>query len=418
VKLVSAERGEVEVFNRYLFTNLDRLNATWTVKADSEVTGRGDLNLSLEPGKSKIISLPLEKPAIKPGAEYRLLLRFTQKEKTLWADQGFEIAWSQLDLPWNEPAKPYAIVKSGKLSLDDNQDHLKVSGENFSYAFNKENGTLESVIIKGKELLKHGPVLNLWRAPLANETDEWNYTASNTRHKKDGYGHFSSSEWFTSGLDRLSCQNDLFTYHIIDDQNVEVRMKNIMVTGTGEGAFINSYVYHIACDGEMTIDHTVSPDGDVPSWLPRVGTQWILDRSLDNISWYGRGPQENYPDRKSGYRTDIYSATAEQMYESYLIPQDYGLRCDNRWVKITDGSGTGLEFSGDKLFNFSAQPYSTDNLTRAVYTYQLHPADYITFNFDYATSGVGCTALSVFPAYQVTPQRFNYIMKVKPILPH
>jgi beta-galactosidase len=418
VKLVSAERGEVEVFNRYLFTNLDRLNATWTVKADSEVTGRGDLNLSLEPGKSKIISLPLEKPAIKPGAEYRLLLRFTQKEQTLWADRGFEIAWSQLDLPWNEPGKPSSIVKSGKLFLDDNQDHLKVAGENFSYAFNKENGTLESVIIKGKELLKHGPVLNLWRAPLANETDEWNYTASNTRHKKDGYGHFSSSEWFTSGLDRLSCQNDLFTYHIIDDQNVEVRMKNIMVTGTGEGAFINSYVYHIACDGEMTIDHTVSPDGDVPSWLPRVGTQWILDRSLDNISWYGRGPQENYPDRKSGYRTDIYSATAEQMYEPYLIPQDYGLRCDNRWVKITDGSGTGLEFSGDKLFNFSAQPYSTDNLTRAVYTYQLHPADYITLNFDYATSGVGCTALSVFPAYQVTPQRFNYIMKVKPILPH
>lgn len=103
------------------------------------------------------------------------------------------------------------------------------------------------------------------------------------------------------------------------------------------------------------------------------------------------------------------------MYEPYLIPQDYGLRCDNRWVRMTGKDGAGLEFSSSSLFNFSAHPYSNENLTRALYTYQLTPAEGITFNFDYATSGVGCTALSVFPAYQVMPQRFDYTFKVRPV---
>jgi len=71
----------------------------------------------------------------------------------------------------------------------------------------------------------------------------------------------------------------------------------------------------------MTIEHTVIPNGDTPSWLPRIGLEWILDRSLENVEWYGRGPQENYPDRKSGYRTGIYKSTVAGMYEPYLIPR-------------------------------------------------------------------------------------------------
>lgn len=82
---------------------------------------------------------------------------------------------------------------------------------------------------------------------------------------------------------------------------------------------------------------------------------------------------------------------------------------------MTDNNGVGLEFSSDKLFNFSAHPYSVENLTKALYTYQLDPYDGITFNFDYTTSGVGCTALSVFPAYQVMPMRYDFRMTVRPL---
>lgn len=95
------------------------------------------------------------------------------------------------------------------------------------------------------------------------------------------------------------------------------------------------------------------------------------------------------------------------MYEPYLIPQDYGLRTDNRWVRMTDEQGLGLEFSMNKFFNFNAYPYSTDNLTKAMYTYQLQKQDGITFNLDYATTGVGCTARAVLIVIKCTPELMN-----------
>jgi beta-galactosidase len=224
-----------------------------------------------------------------------------------------------------------------------------------------------------------------------------------------------STEWYSAGLDKLKTINEKFSVSKTGDNSVIVEVKNTVLLGTGRGAFMNHFTYTIAGNGEMTISHSVFPDGDMPTWLPRIGIDWIFDKSLGNVEWFGRGPQENYPDRKTGYKVGIYKSTVNDMYEPYLIPQDYGLRTDNRWVRMTDEDGTGLEFSGDKLFNFSAQPYSTENLTRAVYTYQLKPFDGVTFNFDYATSGVGCTAISVFAAYQVLPVRYDFKVTVRPI---
>jgi beta-galactosidase len=103
------------------------------------------------------------------------------------------------------------------------------------------------------------------------------------------------------------------------------------------------------------------------------------------------------------------------MFEPYLIPQDYGLRTDNRWVEFVNREGIGLLISGDRLFNFSAWPFSMDNLTKALYTYQLEDFRGISFNFDYSTSGVGCTARSVFNQYRVMPEKVEYTTKVKPV---
>lgn len=131
------------------------------------------------------------------------------------------------------------------------------------------------------------------------------------------------------------------------------------------------------------------------------------------MEWYGRGPQENYPDRKTGYKIGVYSTTVKKMYEPYLLPQDYGLRTDNRWLRMTDCQGMGLEFSMDQWFNFNAYPYSTDNLTKAVYTYQLQEQNGTTLNLDYATSGVGCTARSILNSYRVMPRLYERKMKIR-----
>ncbi len=417
MKLISAEKNEFEIHNRYLFTNLNELQGEWLLQADGKTIANGILTVNLAPQKKTLVRIPFEKPEIKAGVEYDLILSFHQKAETPWAEPGFEIAWEQFELPWFKQIEEKVNEPEQTIGVKEENGKVIVSGDGFSYTFNRETGKLSSVVVEGKETIVSGADLNVWRAPLANETDEWGFRRANNKHRTDGFGHMAATEWYSAGLDELQIVNELFDYQIIDEKNIVVEVKNVTLLGTGRGAFINHYRYHINCNGEMIIDHSVIPNGDMPSWLPRIGLEWTLDSSLSNIQWYGRGPQENYPDRKTGYKTGVYKSTVTDMYEPYLIPQDYGLRCDNRWVRMTDESGTGLEFKGDKLFNFSAHPYSADNLTKALYTYQLHPSDGITFNLDYATSGVGCTALSVFPEYQVLPQRYDFRITVKPVRP-
>jgi beta-galactosidase len=192
--------------------------------------------------------------------------------------------------------------------------------------------------------------------------------------------------------------------------------KDLYIWGRQTNGFENSYACTITPDGKMSIHHTTLPQGRMPLWLPRIGITLTLDKSLDQVEWYGRGPQENYPDRKSGYKVGVYKSTVKEMYEPYLIPQDHGLRTDNRWVKITDTDGIGIKFSMNEHFNFNAYPYSTDNLTKATYTYQLQEQEGITFNLDYATSGVGCTARSIFNAYRAMPQAYEREIIVIPLL--
>ena len=416
-RLISADKAEIEISNRYLFTNLNELETQWILQGDGETLQSGILTVNLDPQKSAIFTIPVKKPEIKEGIEYNLLISFRQKGKTPWADAGFEIAWDQLKLPWFKPVSVEPNILSSAISVKEENDRFIISGEEFTYIFNKKSGVLISMKVKSKELIKNGGELNVWRAPLANETDEWGFGASNKKHRTDGYGGMPATEWYSAGLDKLQTVNEKCELQIIDNQNISIEARNVTILATKRGAFLNHYKYLISSSGEITIDHTVIPNGDMPSWLPRIGMEWILDKSLSDVQWYGRGPQENYPDRKSGYKTGIYKSDVTEMYEPYLIPQDYGLRTDNRWVKITDKEGTGLEFSGDRLFNFSAHPYSTENLTKALYTYQLHPFDGITFNIDYATSGVGCTALSVFTGYQVMPQRYDFRTTIRPVSP-
>ena len=187
------------------------------------------------------------------------------------------------------------------------------------------------------------------------------------------------------------------------------------IFGRTSAGIENVYSYKIDADGTITIHHLVTPQGEMPAWFPRIGVTMSINEALSNVEWYGRGPQASYPDRKSGYRIGIWSTTVEDMYEPYLIPQDYGLRMDNIWVRFTNDEGKGLEFSMDQPFAFNAYPYTTKNLTKSVYQYQLEESDDITLNLDYATSGVGCTARGIFGAYRAYPSKYERTIVITPV---
>ncbi|MDL2245859.1 DUF4981 domain-containing protein [Parabacteroides sp. OttesenSCG-928-J18] len=424
ISLIDAEQGWVEVWNRNHFLDASHYRTRWFLEADGDVIDEGEIVLQVAPLTKKQIQIPYKKPSIMPGKEYRITISSTLKQKELWASAGHEVSWDQLELPWYQQPEP-KVSALGSLSFNETDDAITVSGTGFLYRFCKESGALTSVTVNGKELLQSPMRLNTWRAPLANEVDQWNAGNSRSNNWKEGYGRHIATEYYSLGVDKL--RPIPMSIEVFEQAGkVFVQIRDITVMGTTStdnrdlyirgsviNGFENNYSFTITPDGELTLKHVALPQGRMPLWFPRVGLSMTIDKSLDQVTWYGRGPQENYPDRKTGYKTGIYSTSVKEMYEPYLIPQDHGLRTDNRWLRMTNADGIGLEFSMDQWFNFNAYPYSTENLTKAVYTYQLQEQDGITLNLDYATSGVGCTARSILNGYRVTPQMFEREVKIR-----
>ena len=251
-KWFSAEKGEVEISNRYHFTDLNELNTIWMLQADNEIIQQGEMVVSLEPQHRKTVIIPFQKPEITAGIEYRLLISFRQKEKRAWADAGFEIAWDQLELPWYQSPQITEKPSPASLNVREEKNELTISGKDFVYVFDKATGTLSSMQFQGKELVKEGARMNAWRAPLANETDEWTWRTANIKHKAEGYGHMAATEWYSSGLDKLQLYLEDFSWETLIDGKILIDVKNVLVLGNQKGAFHNHFRYTIHGSGEMT----------------------------------------------------------------------------------------------------------------------------------------------------------------------
>ncbi len=427
VTLVDAGQGLVEVWNRNHYLNTSHYKTHWSIVADGLIIQEGDIHLDVPPLSKKVITLPYIQPAITPGTEYYLTISSTLKQDEIWAHAGHEVAWDQFQLPWTLPPAPEPQYDGQPATLATTTDEIKVTGRNFRYTFDRRTGALASMQVHGREMLRSPLKMNIWRAPLANEQDEWSSYNINTSQWKTGYGRHIVTEFYSTGIDTLThIPLSVETKEAAGKIYVDVReiwltgsstmeKKDLYIWGMQSNGFENQYTYIIDGEGQVTIKHTILPQGRMPAWLPRIGITLALDKNLRQVEWYGRGPYENYPDRKTGYKIDIYQTTVDDMYEPYLIPQDYGLRTDTRWVSLTGEEGTGIMFRADGQFNFNAYPYTTDNLTKAMYTYQLQEYDGITFNLDYATSGVGCTARSILNAYRALPQKYERTITIKPV---
>jgi beta-galactosidase len=195
---------------------------------------------------------------------------------------------------------------------------------------------------------------------------------------------------------------------------VEVKLHKYYNSSNMEGVFECNETYTILADGTIHMDLEVIPHGNMPDILPRAGWQFELPKAFETLEWYGRGKFETYPDRKTGAKIGIYQSTADQEYVPYILPQDYGNHSDVRWVSLQNDSGHGIRVSAGDLMNFSYQKYSTDNLSRAVYTYQLEEADVNTLNIDFEVSGVGGTAIRQLEKYRVKPSSLEFHCTIKP----
>jgi len=433
-RLVDADKGMAEVTNRLFFSSLSRYATHWTLMADDEVLEEGDLQLVTAPQHSQLVHIPYHKPVIVPGREYRVTVSSSLKADELWAKMGHEVAWDQLELTeWNIPVSDFPAVSASAATDGEprwwaTEDSLtvKVSGDGFGYVISKQTGNLEQIEVAGRQVLRSPVEFNLWRAPLANEFDSWDAFRVNGGYA-EGYGNQVATLWYSKGVQQLSVRpvevrlnHSQYETTVTVSQLVQVGASSygaldLYISGVQLAGFSVRSVYHFYPDGTLRIENRVSPQGRLPELLPRIGFTTSVANDFDRITWYGRGPEENYPDRKTGYQVGVWTKSVADMYEPYLFPQDHALRTDNRYVQLLDREGHGLQISMDELFNFNAYPFTTDNLTKSQFTYQLQPLpDRYTLNIDYATTGVGCTSVYVLDEYRVKPETYNRVITIRP----
>jgi len=423
IEAVDVKNGLVEITNRHQFKNLNELDGMWEMTVNGDTIQRGFFQVDCAPGERITDTIPFRMPKIEADSECLLTVVFLLKEDTRWANAGHEIAWEQFRIP----AEVYVrepVQVDAKVTVRENSGNIIVSGKSFRYTMDKKTGKLTSLQFNETEYLESGPDFNVWRAPLANDIDPWGSYMFEQGKMTPGFGRSIDNQLRTLGLQNPVSEVHELRVKQISENEVVIQLgafSNSSIDPSKRGyewffssGFERNETWKFKADGTIELEQEIIPHGPMPDMLQKIGLQFQLPKAFSNVEWYGRGPFENYPDRKTGAKVGLYRSSAEKMYEPYLIPQEYGNRSDVRWLKVQDEKGKGLFIRGDNLLNFSLHKYTTDNLERAMYTYQLEEAPHTILNLDYEVSGVGGTANRQLQKYRVMPGVKKYSLTLKP----
>jgi len=403
IKLKDKQAGNFtfEIENRFFFTNLNEYEIFYDLIKDGQfVEGGGPTTIDLAPQKKtfQIQAFKLEK-----GAEY--FINFYVKTKNIGAvlAKGYVIAKNQIQLQEGSEVK-LPVVASEKLKTKNKGENLIISNIDVEVVFDKETGALSAYNFKGKDLIKKGPQPDFWRAPTDNDFGNnfqkraraWKEATDNpklmdfTSEKKDNYVEVKTNYQLDSVSSNLN-----ITYKIYGNGRIEVGN-----------------------------DFQFNGDTEKLTSLPKFGNSMVLPLAYDNVEWYGRGPYENYWDRKTSAFVGIYNSSVEDLYVPYIRPQENGYRTDNRWVKLTDNEGNGIKFSGMPLISFSALRNPVSDFDPGMEKAQRHttdikPKDAIYLNIDYKQMGVGgdnSWGAKTWEKYQLKPKNYSYTYFIEPIL--
>jgi len=378
VRAKNLRQGLVTVTNKRDFTDLSDLAGSWSVTVDGTAKQRGNMpRLRTKPGKRETLRLPFRLPDLLPGQEAHLNLSFFLRKAVSWGQKGHEVAWEQIHLPRNRK-KAKKIPWDGELRLKEQETQLVLRGRTFSVAFDLKKGALQRIRYGGRELLVSGPVLNLWRAPTDNDGIKL----------RANQGKKPLSRWLRQGLPTLNHSFQGANVSQEKDGSIIVRLAHEVWGDLSKISVDHRHEYRVLPTGDIFVLNRIQvPEGLQD--LPRIGVTVRLRPGLEALTWFGRGPHENYWDRKAGAQVGLYTSTVTEQYVPYILPQENGNKTDTRWVAIYGKSGPGLLVVGEDTFEFSALHFSEEDLYRAKHTCDLKPRKETVLDIDLHHRGLG-----------------------------
>ncbi len=398
---VDLSLGRVRITNKQFFTDLGWLRGEWElIRNGSHVTGGPLPALDIPPGDS--LEVQLDFSDVDPtSGELFLSFRFYQRGDTWWAKAGHEVAWEQLPLPVLTSVPPAPSADSLVKGSDQDERFILRAG-NVEAVFDKTSGTLTAFGSAGSTLIQRGPLLNVWRAAVDND-------GIRLRGLQD---HNILSRWLALGLDHVTHRLD--SIRLIQGQPPVVEIRHRVSGRDCWDDFTHTQRYQLLPSGELLVENVVHVGSDL-SDIPRVGVDLVLSPSLEQLDWYGRGPWDNYADRKVSALVGLYRSAVTDQYVPYILPQEHGHKTDVRWLSLT-GNGSGLKVFGQPLIEFSASHFTAADLFTARHTIDLKPRAEVYLNLDHRQRGLGtasCGPDTLAPYCLLQPEyRFAYRLAI------
>lgn len=303
-----------------------------------------------------------------PGANRQLLVELITKENAPFLPKGHITAYKQFDQGTSHALR-LNPTELGKVSCEENPTHFALKAGKVAFTLNKQTGLFDSIIANGKQYLHQaGPMPYFFRAATDNDR------GLEAKWKRIGLGQLN---WKATGV-AITDQSDYFT--------------QITVHGLSQGndnfSVESRFIYTLFGDGRLQAQVSLVPNQpQIP--LPRIGLRFMLNEDLENITYYGRGPWENYPDRKTSQLIGRYQTTVSKMFVPYARPQAMANRCDVRWIALRDTQKKGLFIRMAQPCLFSALHLKDEDMLSARHPYAIKLSNATVLCIDAAASGLG-----------------------------
>ncbi len=437
VKAVDMKQGQIEIFNKNYFEPLKNYQMVWSLYKDGVCISKnqplqGAKNI-VGPREKGFYTLPYNYASLDPKSEYFVTVQFLLGKDMPWAAKGYPQMEEQLRVKGADVAAPSIATvakndKAMKLSVDKAAKRANINGGNFQVAFDLNTGAIYSLKYGSQDIIKdgNGPKLDAYRAPTDNDAGigyhnawfknglydlqhvvkNWNYTA-----KKDGTYQLDFTvesqgkegcdvNYSNRDRDPESCYNFEKNKHALTDTDLK---------------FTSRQIYTIYKDGSIEMQSAIGANRSKVI-LPRIGYSMVLPSELNQYDYYGRGPVNNYNDRKTSQFIGWYHSPVAEQGIMLPKPQAQGNREEVRWCAVTNDSQQGVVFISDSTMSASALPWSQQELTLAAHPYQLPKSSGTHLHLDAKVTGLGgasCGQGGPLTPDQVrsTPTTFGFIIR-------
>lgn len=403
VRVVSYDQknGQIVLHNYMDFDNLkDYVDISYEMTQDGLTVEKGKLaNVVAAPHSDAEVELKLQVP--NTGKVYLKLIYRLKKQMPL-LEQGYELGFDEMKLA-NEDDRNRQAVKwmeqekaIGTIHVKENDRQIVLQAKDFTYVLDKRTGLFEDMQFAGRSYMNHPMELNIWRAPTDNDM-------------------YIKQEWKKAHYD--AAYTRAYRIEVLQNKHGVLIMEHVaVVADTVQKILDVKMTWKINEDGKIEAVIEAIKDKEFPD-LPRFGIRMFLNKKMDEITYFGMGPQESYRDKHQASCHGLFRSKVAQMHEDYIRPQENGSHYDCDYVELTNGQ-CGIAAVSKNPFSFNASVYTQEELERVSHNYELKESDSIVFCMDYAMNGIGSNSCGpdVLDKYRFAEEAFQFQFQLIPFV--